>query len=119
MLLSLLQLLQEAEVITNIAKARKLPITGKTQYSMTTNNTYLDALDLMDRDDLVKMVKTMITGGIVLNFHGKRTAQEIDKKVRPRQTLIKKELCVGSPEDQARNVLIEGENLQAMVTLYK
>ena len=86
---------------------------------MTTNNTYLDALDLMDRDDLVKMVKTMITGGIVLNFHGKRTAQEIDKKVRPRQTLIKKELCVGSPEDQARNVLIEGENLQAMVTLYK
>lgn len=45
--------------------------------------------------------------------------QEIDKKVRPRQTIIKKELSVGSAEAQARNMIIEGENLQAMVTLYK
>lgn len=79
----------------------------------------LDPLELLDRDDLVKMIKNMMHGGIVLNFHGKRSAQEIDKKVRPRQTLIKKELSVGSPEEQSRNMIIEGENLQAMVTLYK
>jgi len=86
---------------------------------MSITNDQVNALDLMDREDLLKMIKTMVSGGIVLNFHGKRAAQEIDKKVRPRQTLIKKELSVGSPEEQARNMVIEGENLQAMVTLYK
>jgi adenine-specific DNA-methyltransferase len=61
----------------------------------------------------------MISGGVVLNFHGKRTAQEIRRKVRPRQTQVKKELSVGTPEEQSRNFIYEGENLQAMVTLYK
>lgn len=79
----------------------------------------LDALESLDKEDLIKVVKTMLQGGVVLSFHGKRTAQEIDRKVRPRQTQIIKKLCVGTPEEQARNVIIEGENLQAMVTLYK
>lgn len=83
------------------------------------NSTTFSALENLDKEDLLKMVKTMINGGIVVNFHGKRTAQEIDKKVRPRQTRVIKEFCVGSPEVQARNMIIEGENLQAMVTLYK
>lgn len=82
-------------------------------------NEHLNALENLDKEDLLKMVKTMMSGGIVLNFHGKRTAQEIDKKVRPRQTRIIKELCVGTSEEQSRNMIIEGENLQAMVTLYK
>jgi adenine-specific DNA-methyltransferase len=80
---------------------------------------HLDALEMLEKDDLVKMVKTMMSGGVVLNFHGKRTAQEIDRKVRPKQTQIIKKLCVGAPEEQAQNMIIEGENLQAMVTLYK
>lgn len=86
---------------------------------MNVNADHLSALEFMDRDDLLKMVKSIMNSGISLNFHGKRTAQEIDKKVRPRQTQIKKELSVGSPEEQSRNMIIEGENLQAMVTLYK
>ncbi len=86
---------------------------------MSITENQINALDMMERDDLVKMVKTMMNGGIVLNFHGKRAAQGIDKKVRPRQTIVKKELSVGTPEEQARNMIIEGENLQAMVTLYK
>lgn len=83
------------------------------------SDEHINALENLDKEDLLKMVKTMMGGGIVLNFHGKRSAQEIDKKVRPRQTRVIKELCVGTPEEQARNVIIEGENLQAMVTLYK
>ena len=79
----------------------------------------LDALEMLDREDLIKMVKTMLQGGVVVNFHGKRIAQEIDRKVRPRQTQVVKRLCVGTPEEQARNMIVEGENLQAMVTLYK
>jgi adenine-specific DNA-methyltransferase len=87
--------------------------------NVAVTNEQISALENLDKDDLLKMVKTMMSGGIVLNFHGKRTAQEIDKKVRPRQTRVIKELCEGSPEAQARNMIIEGENLQAMVTLYK
>jgi len=86
---------------------------------MSVTEDQINALEMMEHDELVKMVKTMMNGGIVLNFHGKRTAQEIDKKVRPRQTQIIKRLSVGTPEEQARNTIIEGENLQAMVTLYK
>ena len=79
----------------------------------------LRALELMDHEDLLKIVRNMMTGGIVLNFHGKRAAQEVDRKVRPRQTQVISRLSMGTPEDQARNLIIEGENLQAMVTLYK
>ena len=86
---------------------------------MTLTADHLDALELMDREDLIKMVKNMISGGVILNFHGKRLAQEIDKKVRPRQTRVDKKLSVGAEAEQPRNLLIEGENLQAMVTLYK
>lgn len=76
-------------------------------------------LELMSKEDLIDVIRSMVDGGVSINFHGKRISHEIYKKVRPRQTLVKKELSFGSPEDQVRNLLIEGENLQAMVTLYK
>lgn len=81
--------------------------------------TDLGELELLDREDLIAMVKRMVNGGVSLSFHGKRTAMEIVRKVRPRVTRRLKDLHVGSPEDQSKNLLIEGENLQAMVTLYK
>lgn len=79
----------------------------------------VDALELLDREDLIKMVKSMISGGVAISFYGKRSASQIVRKVRPRVTRVIKELNVGTPEEQSRNLLIEGENLQAMVTLYK
>lgn len=77
------------------------------------------SLELMSKDDLIDVIRSMIDGGVSINFHGKRLSHEIYKQVRPRQTIIKKDLSFGEPEAQARNLLIEGENLQAMVTLYK
>lgn len=81
--------------------------------------TDLDGLELLDREDLIAMVKRMVNGGVSLSFHGKRTAMEIARRVRPRVTRRMKDLHVGTPEQQSKNLLIEGENLQAMVTLYK
>ena len=78
-----------------------------------------DSIELLDREDLIKLLKTMINGGVTLNFYGKRSAMEIAKKVRPRVTRRVNDLHVGTPEEQSKNLLIEGENLQAMVTLYK
>jgi adenine-specific DNA-methyltransferase len=79
----------------------------------------VDGLDLLDRDDLLSLVKRMMNGGVSLSFHGKRSAMEIARKVRPRITRRMKEFHVGTPDEQCKNLLIEGENLQAMVTLYK
>jgi hypothetical protein len=81
--------------------------------------TSLDGLDLLDREDLIAMVKRMVNGGVSLSFNGKHTVMEITRKVRPRVTRLLKDLHVGGPEDQCKNLLIEGENLRAMVTLYK
>jgi adenine-specific DNA-methyltransferase len=78
-----------------------------------------DSLALLDREELLEILKAATAGGVALSFHGKRAAMEIARRVRPRVTRRVSELHVGSPEDQARNMLIEGENLQAMVTLYK
>jgi adenine-specific DNA-methyltransferase len=78
-----------------------------------------EAFENLDRDDLVKLVKGLLANGVALSFHGKRTAMEIAKRVRPRVMRRESRLHVGPPEEQTRNLLIEGENLQAMVTLYK
>lgn len=73
----------------------------------------------LSREELERLAKSMMTSGVALSFHGKRSALQIAKKVRPRQTRREPKLHVGSPEAQSKNMLIEGENLQAMVTLYK
>lgn len=73
----------------------------------------------LDRDDLERIVRGLMSNGVALSFHGKKTALEIYRRVRPRVTRREPRLHVGSPSDQARNLLIEGENLQAMVTLHK
>jgi len=52
-------------------------------------------------------------------FQGKRSAMEIQKQVRPRAIKVDKNLCFGPKEEQAKNIILEGENLQGMVTLYK
>jgi hypothetical protein len=46
----------------------------------------LNSLELLDQEDLLKLVKGMMSGGVALSFYGKRTATEISKRVRPRVT---------------------------------
>lgn len=78
----------------------------------------IDSVDTMSKDELLKIVKKMLSGGISVMFHGKKSASEIKRKVRPRIMKMDKKLSVGSEDEAAKNMLIEGENLQAMVTLY-
>jgi adenine-specific DNA-methyltransferase len=79
----------------------------------------VDPLELLDRDELIQAIRAMQGNGVALTFSGKRAAMEIAKKVRPRVTRRITELHVGTPEEQSRNMLIEGENLQALATLYQ
>jgi adenine-specific DNA-methyltransferase len=83
------------------------------------DTSFLNSLEVMDNDDLIKIIKGMVTGGIAIMFHGKRSAMEIQKQVRPRAIRVDKHLCFGPKEEQAKNIILEGENLQGMVTLYK
>ncbi len=79
----------------------------------------LAGIELLDQEDLIRLVRSMLGTGVALTFHGKRSAKEISRKVRPRVMRREPRLHVGSPAEQSRNLLIEGENLQTMVTLYK
>ena len=76
-------------------------------------------IENLDRDDLLTAVRSLLSNGVALNFHGKRTAMEIAKRVRPRVMRRDPKLHVGDRESQSRNLLLEAENLQAMVTLYR
>lgn len=79
----------------------------------------LSVLEMLDREELIKIIRTLSGPGVTVSFHGKRTAREISRRVRPRVTRRVPDWSTGTPEEQANNILIEGENLQAMVTLYK
>lgn len=65
------------------------------------------------------VIEEAIGGGITVNFAGKANATRIARKVRPRVIRRVKTLSVGDQIDQAQNLLIEGDNLQAMATLYR
>lgn len=79
----------------------------------------LSNLDMLDKEDLIKIINKMATGGVAVMFNGKRSAMEIQKKVRPRAMRVRKDLSFGSETEKAQNIILEGENLQGMVTLYK
>ena len=83
----------------------------------TPSDSLLESVEHLDHDDLLKLVKTMLKGGVSLAFYGKHIVKEIVRKVRPRVMRRDSKYHVGTPEEQAKNLLIEGENLQAMVTL--
>jgi adenine-specific DNA-methyltransferase len=73
----------------------------------------------LSRDELIQMLEVKGEGGIHIDFSGKDNARKLARRVRPRVSRTVKKYSVGSDEDQARNVLIEGDNLQAMATLFR
>lgn len=86
--------------------------------SNQSTDTDLAWLNGLPRDQLLALVEEAV-GGISVTFAGKANAMRIARKVRPRITRIDEGLSVGQPEAQAANLLIEGDNLQAMATLYR
>jgi adenine-specific DNA-methyltransferase len=79
----------------------------------------LSGLEELSHEELIALVEETIGGGITITFSGKANATRIARKVRPRVTRRNKSLSVGPPAAQAANLLIEGDNLQAMATLYR
>ena len=76
-------------------------------------------LESLSREELISVVEQALGGTITITFSGKTNATRIARKVRPRVTRRIKSLSVGDETSQASNLLIEGDNLQAMATLYR
>lgn len=76
----------------------------------------------LSRDDLVRLLLERDgdnAGGIRLTYPGQTPPWQIIRQLKPRSQRIERKLCVGDEASQSQNMLIEGENLQALVSLYK
>ena len=69
-------------------------------------------------DDLVEELRSRFPG-VSLMFPGKFVASQVGRKVRPFVQRPNKGLSAGDEDGRANNVLLEGENLYALASLYK
>lgn len=70
-------------------------------------------------DQLLALLEATAEGGIRLAFSGKQAVRQIARRVRPRTLTTVKRYGHGASALASKNLLIEGDNLQSMVTLYK
>lgn len=75
--------------------------------------------DALSREELIELVQAQGEGPIRIQFAGKTVARRLARRVRPRVMEQIKKYSVGTPEEQAASQVIEGDNLQAMSTLYR
>lgn len=76
----------------------------------------------LSRDDLIRLFHERDgadAGGIRLTYPGQTPPWQIVRQLKPRSQRIERKLSVGGEDSQSENALIEGENLQALVSLYK
>lgn len=76
----------------------------------------------LSRDDLIRLLLERDGdngGGIRLTYPGQTPPWQIIRELKPRSQRIERKLCIGDETSQSENMLIEGENLQALVSLYK
>jgi adenine-specific DNA-methyltransferase len=80
------------------------------------------AYDDLSREDLIRNLRERDreeAGGLRLRYKGQTPPWRIVRMVQPRRQRVEPRLSAGTEEMQARNLIMEGENLQAMVSLYK
>lgn len=78
--------------------------------------------DKLSREELIRVLIDRDgedLGGIKLTYPGQTPPWQIVRRVQPRSQRIEKKYCHGSESEQCENVIMEGENLQALVSLYK
>lgn len=79
----------------------------------------LDDLELLTKDELIALVRERAETGVKISFPGKAMSRRITRRVRPRVQRTVTKYGAGTPDERSRNLLIEGDNLQALATLYK
>jgi len=79
----------------------------------------MSSLAELSKRDLLEHIRQQREAGVRIGFPGKNKARRIARRVQPRVVRMLTTYSVGSEEDQARNLVVEGENLQALTTLYR
>lgn len=77
------------------------------------------ALESLPVEQLIEMIREKTGAGVNLSFPGKVLARQLGRRVRPRNQRTVKSLSVGDEHGRSRNLIIEGDNLQALASLYR
>lgn len=77
------------------------------------------ALEDLPVEQLIEMIREKTGAGVNLSFPGKVLARQLGRRVRPRNQRTIKKYSAGDEHGRARNLLIEGDNLQALASLYR
>ncbi|WGT46634.1 site-specific DNA-methyltransferase [Tessaracoccus lacteus] len=70
-------------------------------------------------EQLIEMIREKTGAGVNLSFPGKVLARQLGRRVRPRNQRTVKSLSAGDEHGRSRNLIIEGDNLQALASLYR
>ncbi|WP_155055691.1 site-specific DNA-methyltransferase [Streptomyces blattellae] len=73
----------------------------------------------LTRAELIELIEAQQEAGIRISFPGKSNARKTGRRVRPRTLRELKSYGAGSEPERAHNLVIEGDNLQSLATLYK
>lgn len=77
------------------------------------------ALEKLPVEDLIQMIREKTGAGVNLSFPGKVLARQLGRRVRPRNQRTVKSLSAGDEHGRSQNSVIEGDNLQALASLYR
>ncbi|WP_017838621.1 site-specific DNA-methyltransferase [Dietzia sp. UCD-THP] len=76
-------------------------------------------LESLPVEQLIEMIREKTGAGVNLSFPGKVLARQLGRRVRPRNQRTIKSHSVGDERGRSRNLIIEGDNLQALASLYR
>lgn len=76
-------------------------------------------LELLPVEQLIELIREKTGAGVNLSFPGKVLARQLGRRVRPRTMRTVRAYSAGDEEASAKNLLIEGDNLQALASLYR
>jgi adenine-specific DNA-methyltransferase len=76
-------------------------------------------LESLPVKQLMAMIREKTGAGVNLSFPGKVLARQLGRRVRPRNQRTVRSLSAGDEHGRSRNLLIEGDNLQALASLYR
>lgn len=84
------------------------------------------AYEQLTRGDLIRLLEQHDAeraeagrDGIIMSYTGRTAPWQIIRQVKPKLTKINQRASVGDAQGQGQNIIMDGENLSAMVTLYK
>ena len=76
-------------------------------------------LEQLPVEQLIEMIRERTGAGVNLSFPGKVLARQLGRRVRPRNQRTVKALSAGDEHGRSQNLVIEGDNLQALASLYR